>query len=57
MNAGFKYNANKYNHHDVDMTPNGWLNVALIYGLVTVGLIVGMFIVVYLSKLLEPLVN
>jgi len=57
MNAGFKYNAHKYNHHDVDMPPKGWLNVALIYGLVTVGLIVGMFIVVYLSKLLEPLVN
>ena len=58
MIGGFKYNADKYgSYHDIDMTLKSWLFGTLINGLVWLGLIVGMFIVVYLSKLLEPLVN
>jgi len=53
--GGCKYNANKYgSYHDVgDITLKRWLVGTLIYGLVWLVLIVGMFIVVYLSKLLE----
>ena len=51
MNAGFKYNAHKYNHHDVDMTPKGWLNVALIYGSLIVVLAVVMVVGIYIAKL------
>lgn len=51
MNAGFKYNANKYNHHDVDMTPKGWLNVTLIYGLLIVVLAVVTTAAVCIAKL------